>query len=153
VRIALVLLAALLAFALGACATVDPLVPGDVRDDAPLVTIETRGGLCPDGECHGVTVIRVDGSVALDDGGVARMPEVVVAPLRAAVAATDFAGLRAIAFEGVCPVAFDGMETVYTFQTPHGPERLASCETTIDPDHPLVRAIVALLEADPVAAP
>ena len=152
-RIALVLLAALLAFALGACATVDPLVPGDVRDDAPLVTIETRGGLCPDGECHGVTVIRVDGSVALDDGGVARMPEVVVAPLRAAVAATDFAGLRAIAFEGVCPVAFDGMETVYTIQTPHGPERLASCETTIDPDHPLVRAIVAVLEADPVAAP
>ena len=152
-RTAVVLLAGLLTVALGACAIVDSLVPGDMRDDAPLVTIETRGGLCPDGECHGVTVIRVDGSVVLDDGGVLRKPEVAVAPLRAVVATTDFAGLRAVAFEGLCPVAYDGSEMVYTFRTPHGPERLASCETTIDPDHPLFRAIEAVLEADPVAAP
>ncbi|MFH0750694.1 MAG: hypothetical protein V2B17_02550 [Chloroflexota bacterium] len=139
--------------ALGACAILDQLVPRDVRDDAPLVTIETRGGLCADGECHGVTVIRVDGSVALGGGGVARMPEAVVGPLRAVIAATDFRGLRAVPFEGVCPVAFDGIETVYTFETAHGPERLASCETAMDPEHPLFRAIAAVLEADPIAVP
>ena len=42
---------------------------------------------------------------------------------------------------------FDGQETVYTFTTPSGTERIASCEVDIDPAHPLFVAVSAALAA------
>ena len=36
---------------------------------------------------------------------------------------------------------FDGQEVIYEFGAPAGIERIASCETEIDPDHPLFVAV------------
>ena len=110
----------------------------------PLITITTRGGLCPDGPCGSTVVIERDGRLhevapkALDVGTIA--PERIAA-LAAAIDATDFTALRRNRFTGECPVNFDGQESIYQFATPGGVERIASCETQIDESHPLFLAI------------
>jgi hypothetical protein len=38
-----------------------------------------------------------------------------------------------------CPVNFDGQETISEFGATTGVERIATCETEVDPDHPLFR--------------
>ncbi|MGK2850052.1 MAG: hypothetical protein ACSLFN_03970, partial [Candidatus Limnocylindrales bacterium] len=52
-----------------------------------------------------------------------------------------------VAFDGECPVNFDGQEFIYEFGAPGGVERVASCETRIDPAHPLFAALDAALVA------
>jgi hypothetical protein len=42
-------------------------------------------------------------------------------------------------------VAFDGQETIYTFATASGVERIASCEVEVDPSDPLFVAVSAAL--------
>ena len=41
----------------------------------------------------------------------------------------------------------DGQEVIYEFGAPSGVERVASCETEVDPDHPVFVAAGAALEA------
>jgi len=144
--------AALLTVTVSACASLEPLPPDAVAANLPLVTIETRGGLCPEGECRGTTVIEADGDVILvgDDG---RIAEDLMTPLRTAIAATDFVALRAVPFDGTCPTAWDGVETVYTFRTPHGDEQVASCEVAIDPDQLLFRVLEAAIGSLTVSEP
>ncbi|MBI2777096.1 MAG: hypothetical protein HYX57_07510 [Chloroflexi bacterium] len=62
------------------------------------------------------------------------------------IEAADFAAIRATPFTGTCPVAFDGQEVVYEFTTSHGLERIESCTTEVDPNHPLFRAVAGVLD-------
>ena len=114
----------------------------------PLVSVTVRGGDCPEGACGGTTVIEHDGRVhrtapaAAELGGI---PGDVLAPLEAAVRTTDFDAVRARPFTGECPVNFDGQETIFEFGAPGGTERIATCETEIDPSHPLFVAVEAAM--------
>ena len=132
---------ALLLVAIAACG----ILPGtEPAPTGPLVTLETRGGDCPDGECGGTILIDREGWIrdvtprALERG---RVPEDRRRALEEAIRATDFAALQAQPFTGECPVHFDGQEQIYTFGTAAGPIRLASCEVDIDPAHPLFVAV------------
>jgi hypothetical protein len=141
--IVLLLLGALLA---GGCALVEPAATG------PLVTIETRGGECPQGACGARVAIERDGRLHRlepDPGEMASLPADIIASIDGAIRATDFADLRSRPFTGECPVNVDGQETIYEFSTPSGVERIASCEVEIDPAHPLFLAVEAALGATP----
>jgi hypothetical protein len=141
------LLLAVLASVLVACSpgAIASLLPAG---DGPLVSITQRGGECPEGECGGTTVIDRDGTVRITEPDpflVGTVPPEVLAVLDATIKTTDFAGIRAVPFTGECPVNFDGQEQIYEFGAPGGVQRIASCETEIDPDHPLFRAIDAAM--------
>ncbi len=64
------------------------------------------------------------------------VPPEILAALDAAIKTTDFDAIRARPFTGECPVNFDGQEVIFEFGAPGGVERIASCETEIDPDQP-----------------
>jgi len=116
----------------------------------PLVTVAVRGGECPEGACGGTTVIERDGRVHQTEPAAAELgdlPDNVLTALDAAVKTTDFEVVRARPFAGECPVAFDGQEFVYEFGAPGGTERIATCETEVDPNHPLFAAVSAALAA------
>jgi hypothetical protein len=132
-----------------ACQSI-PAVASFVPAAGPLVTITTRGGECPEGMCEAVTIIERDGRLHVTKPEVADLgtiPTAALAALDAAVRTTDFAAIRARPFTGECPVAFDGQETIYEFAAPSGIERLESCQSEIDPSHPLFAAITAAVQA------
>jgi hypothetical protein len=143
-------LLALISAILAACSpnAISSLLPASTL---PLVTVTTRGGECPDGACGSTLVIERDGRLhrtAPEDvvlGHVA--PDALVA-LDGAIRAADFDAIRARRFTGECPVAFDGQEVIYEFGAPGGIERIASCETEIDPTHPLFAALDTALGAE-----
>jgi hypothetical protein len=136
-------------------ATAGCVFPGlEPVPEGPLVTVETRGGECPNGPCGGTVAVERDGRVhatAPEARELGRLPENVRAPLEAAVRAADFDRLRSRPFTGECPVNVDGQEIIYTFTTASGDVRLASCEVEIDPSDPLFVAVAAALAA--VGAP
>lgn len=78
---------------------------------------------------------------------IGQVPPEVLATLDTAIKSTDFVAIRSRTFTGECPVNFDGQEVIYEFGAPGGLERIASCETEIDPDHPLFVAIHEALAA------
>ena len=144
---------AVIAFALVACSSL-PALPGA---SGPLVTFTTRGGECLDGPCGGTTVIERDGKVhqtvpaAADIG---QVPADILTALDSAIRTANFDAIRSVAFDAECPVNFDGQEFIYEFGAPGGVERVASCETRIDPAHPLFAAVTAALVAvDVLPAP
>lgn len=118
-----------------------------VGNDA-LVTVTVHGGECPEGACGGTTVIERNGRVHRTAPVAAELgaldPNVLTA-LDTAVRTADFDAIRARPFTGECPVAFDGQEFIYEFGAPGGNERLATCETEIDPNHPLFVAVQAAM--------
>lgn len=137
---------ALLSLVLVACSSV-PAIP---EASGSLVTVTTRGGECLDGPCGGTTVIERDGKVhqtvpAAADLG--QVPADVLTALDAAIKTADFDVIRAVQFDAECPVNFDGQEYIYEFGAPGGVERVATCETRIDPAHPLFVALNAALVA------
>jgi hypothetical protein len=116
----------------------------------PLVSVVSRGGECPDGACGSATVIARDGQVHQIEpvpADLGEVPPAILTALDAAIKTTDFEAIRAVAFTGECPVNFDGQEVIYEFAAPSGVERIASCETEVDPDHPLFAAVDAALAA------
>jgi hypothetical protein len=142
-------LVASIALLVAACspAAVASLLPVAV---GPLVTVTTRGGECPEGPCGTTLVIDRDGRVrqtAPEDVVLGQVPPELLAALDGAIKATDFAAIRARPFTGECPVNFDGQERIYEFGAPSGVERVASCETEIDADHPVFAAVEAALSA------
>ncbi len=146
---------AVIAIAAIACspAAVASLLPAAA---GPLVTVTTRGGECFDGPCGSTIVIERDGTVRQAAPVVAALgslPPDVLAALDSAVRATDFELIRARPFTGECPVNVDGQEVIYEFGAPGGVERIASCETEVDPDHPVFAAADAALEAVRDTAP
>lgn len=137
--LAVVLLA--LALAIAAC-TVAPV--SSPLPSGPLLIVETRGGLCPEGPCGMTIALERDGRVhqaAKPPNDLGIVPADALAALGAAIRATDFAELRRHPFTGVCPTAYDGQEVIFEFGTPGGIERIASCEVEIDPDAPLFVAV------------
>jgi hypothetical protein len=116
----------------------------------PLVTVTTRGGECVNGPCGSTIVIERDGRVhqvmpqAADLGA---LPAEALGALDRAVKTTNFDAIRARKFTGECPTAYDGQETVYEFGAPTGTERIASCETEIDPNQPVFAAFTAALRS------
>lgn len=135
----------LLALAVAGCA----LVPSSA--DGRLVTVEAHGGRCPEGECRRVFAIESDGLVHQlepDEAEIHRVTDETIDVYRAALSVTDFNAIRSRPFTGECPTAFDGMEVIYTFATPAGPERIASCEVEIDRQAPLFMAVDAILGAN-----
>jgi hypothetical protein len=136
---------ALLALVVAGCALVPS--PADER----LVTVEAHGGRCVEGECRRVFAIESDGLVHQlepDEADIHRVTDETIDVYRAALSITDFNAIRSKPFTGECPTAFDGMEVVYTFATPSGPERIASCEVEIDRQAPLFVAVDAILGAN-----
>ena len=136
-----------LATVLAACQSI-PAVGSLVPGSGPLVSVTTRGGECPDGPCGSTTVIERDGRVHQTAPVEAEMGAIagdLLSVLDGAVRATDFAAIRARPFTGECPVNFDGQETIYEFGAPGGTQRIATCETDVDPDHPLFKAVTAAL--------
>jgi hypothetical protein len=123
------------------------LFPG-VTSTGPLVTVETRGGRCVQGPCGATVAIERDGRVhatAPQPAELSRLPDTVRIGLEQAIRAADFNRLKSRPFTGECPVNFDGQEQIYTFSTPNGPVRLASCEVEIDPKDPLFAAVETAL--------
>jgi hypothetical protein len=139
---------------LAACQSI-PAVASLVPAAGPLVTVTVRGGECVNGPCGGTTVIERDGRVHQTKPAAAELgnlPGDILVALDSAVKATDFNVVRARPFTGECPVAFDGQEFIYEFGAPGGVERIATCETEIDPNSPVFAATTAAL-ASVVAEP
>lgn len=124
--------------------------PSAATPSGPLVTIETRGGECPEGACGSTVVIERDGRVhALEPAeiDVGTVPPAILEGLNVEIDQADFEALAGVPFTGECPVNVDGQEIIYTFTTASGEQRLASCEVVVDPEHPLFVAISAALAA------
>ena len=141
-----VLILAAVTMLLVGCAVVGEAPVGS----GPLVTVTTRGGECFEGPCGSSIVIERDGTVheaAKPPNKFGTVPPDLLSALDAAVKTTDFAVVRAVPFTGECPVNYDGQETIYEFGAPGGLERVASCETEIDPAHPAFAATTAALQA------
>jgi hypothetical protein len=148
-RVRRIALLAWVAVILGACSptAVASLLPSVA---GPLVTVTTRGGECPEGPCGSTLAIERDGRLMQTAPGSVvkgQVPPELLATLDSAIKSTDFATIRSRTFTGECPVNFDGQEVIYEFGAPGGVERIASCETEIDPDHPLFVAVQGALAA------
>ena len=116
----------------------------------PLVTVTTRGGECPDGPCGSTVVLERNGQVhqtAPTEATFGTVPVNALAALDTAIKTTDFGAIRSRRFTGQCPTAYDGQEVIYEFGAPGGVQRIASCETEIDPNHPVFVAVAAALQA------
>ncbi len=117
-------------------------------EGSPLVSVETRGGLCAAGACAQTVMLERDGRVhvaAKPPNDLGTVPPVAVAAVESAISGTDFGALRAHPFTGQCPTAADGHELVFEFATAHGVERVATCEVEVDFGSPLFVAVAAAL--------
>lgn len=117
-----------------------------------LVTIETRGGECPNGPCGSIVAIEADGRVHQfqpTDLVIGQVPPETLEALRIEIDQTDFQVMESRPFTDLCPTAYDGQETIYVFTVGLGTafERIASCEVAIDPGAPLFVAVNAALAA------
>jgi hypothetical protein len=122
----------------------------------PLVTITTQGGECPEGMCGSTMVIERGGRVhrlAPDAAELGTVPPNALSALDSLVRTTNFDAVRARPFTGECPMAYDGQEVIYEFGAPGGTQRVASCETEIDPDSPLFAAVTVALQTAATVTP
>jgi hypothetical protein len=131
------------------------LIPA--QSGGALATITTRGGKCVDGPCGSTVALERDGRLHMTAPRAEELGDVDdarLAALAAAIASTDFEAMRAQPFTGECPVNFDGQEVILEFGAPGGVERIASCETDIDPGHPVIVALVATVgDVVPIGLP
>lgn len=141
------------ALTVSACGWQDPLRPSPVPSSTtPLVTIESRGGECPNGPCGSVVAIEADGSVHQvrpTELVIGQVPPDLVEALRIEIDQANFPLIESRPFTDTCPTAYDGQETIYIFTVGLGPgfERIASCEVAIDPSEPLFITVSAALRA------
>ena len=115
-----------------------------------LVTVETRGGECPNGPCGSLIDIGSDGSVHQvrpADQDLGTIPKAELDALTAEIERANFPLIESRPFTGECPTAFDGQETIYTFHLQTGDEAIATCKVAIDPNHPLFLAVGAAMRA------
>lgn len=139
-----------LAMVVSACQSIPAVASLAPVAAGPLVTVTVRGGECPEGACGGTTVIERDGRVhqtAPAAAELGRVPPDVLTALDAAVKTTDFAVIKARPFTGECPVNFDGQESIFEFGAPGGVQRIATCETEVDMEHPLFLATTMALQS------
>jgi hypothetical protein len=141
-----------LAVLLAACQSIPAVASLAPIASGPLVTVTVRGGECTNGPCGGTTVIERDGRIHQTTPATAELGQVppdVLTALDAAIKTTDFKVIRTRPFTGECPVNFDGQEQIFEFSTPNGTQRIATCETEIDPNHPLFAALATAMQAVP----
>lgn len=139
-----------LAVLLSACQSIPAVASLAPVAAGPLVTVTVRGGECPEGACGGTTVIERDGRVHQTAPAAAELGQVppdVLTALDAAIKTTDFDVIRARPFTGECPVNFDGQEQIFEFGAPGGVERIATCDTEVDMEHPLFLATTVALQS------
>jgi hypothetical protein len=121
-------------------------IPGVATE--PLVTVQMRGGMCPEAMCDSSIVLERDGrvhSAAKPPNDLGRVSADAYAALDGVIRATDFGAMKARPFTGECPIAFDGQELIFEFSVGSARERLASCETDIDWGSPLFIALTGAL--------
>jgi len=114
----------------------------------PLVTVETRGGMCAQGACDSTIAIEVDGrihAIAPAPAELGTVPGRALEALTTEIAQADFPALKSHPFTDTCPIAYDGQETIYTFTTTSAAQRIASCEVVVDPAAPLFLAVDAAM--------
>ncbi len=150
-------LAAIAVLAFGFAAVAACASPGATTSPAlaatptgALVTVETRGGECPEGPCGQTITIDRDGrvhSAAKPPNELGNVTPDVLRTLETLTATTDFGVIKSRPFNGECPVNFDGQETIYTFTTPGGLETIASCTVAVDPSLPLFATVDAVILA------
>ena len=143
-------LLALLSVAVAACSSGSAVPISTQVVAGPLLTVETRGGLCVDGPCGSTVFIERDGKVHLaakppNELGI--VPAAQLVALDAAIRSTDWAALKSHPFTGQCPTAYDGQESIFEFGAPGGPQRIASCEVQVDVGSPLFVAVAAALDS------
>lgn len=150
----LLVLTIFLAFAIGATMIVSQITgPGPVPQPAAsstsmaestteLVRIRRHGGLCPTGPCGSETIITVDGKIV---GAKEHLSSQGLADLREAIDTADFVAIKARPFTRMCPTDYDGQETIFTFTTEQGTEKLPSCTYDLT-DVQLIDLVYDLLE-------
>lgn len=145
---ALVFAPALVALALGGTGCSDqapPVTPSPSPvPTGVLLTVTTRGGLCPGGPCEESIFVERDGRVhqaAKPPNDLGVVPADALAALDESIRSADFAAIRSHPFTGQCPTAVDGAEVVFEFGAPGMVERIASCEVEIDYGSPLFVAV------------
>jgi len=131
---------------LAGCAPGTPIaIPGT----GPLVTVQTRGGMCPaGGMCDETVTLEQDGRVhssAKPPNDLGRVSVEGMTALKAAIQAADYTALKSKPFTGECPVNFDGQELIFTFAAPGGNQRIATCEVEVDWGDPLFVAVATAL--------
>ncbi len=132
--------------ALAGCSSAAEVLPA--AGLGPLVTVHSRGGMCPEGMCDSRVVLERDGRVhdgATPETNLGRVSPNAYATLDAAIRSADFAALKSRPFTGECPVAFDGQEQIFEFAVAGGTQRLASCEVEIDWGSPLFIALASAM--------
>jgi hypothetical protein len=138
-----------LVFGVAACAS--PAAPPSLATPSgALVTVETRGGMCPAGACGQTITIDWDGRVHLaakPPNELGTVTPEALSTLQTLVATTDFGVIKSRKFTGDCPTAYDGQETIYTFSAPGGVETIPSCTFAIDSSSPLFAAVDAVVAA------
>lgn len=146
VRLTAAVLALGLAATLAGCGL---LPPGSVPEAlvSPLVTFETRGGECPQGECGFKAEILSDGHVVRSDGVAQVADPASLARLAEVVAAADWEAILAVPFDGECPRNVDGQEELYTFHVAPEPVVIASCTTLVDHAREPFQTVVGILFA------
>jgi hypothetical protein len=132
--------------------SVNPPATPSPEPVSALVTIETRGGERPSGECGSVLVIEGDGrvhQVQPSELVIGQVPPDVLEALRMEIERANFPLILSRPFTDMCPTAYDGQETIYVFTVGMGTgfERIASCEVDVDLSHPLFLAVSAALWA------
>jgi hypothetical protein len=125
-----------------------PTLAPSATPSHPLVTVETRGGMCAQGACDSTIAIEADGrvhAIAPAPAELGTVPNRALDALSTEIAQADFDALKSHPFTDACPIAFDGQETIYTFTTTSGAQRIASCEVVVDPSAPLFLAVAAAM--------
>lgn len=125
-------------------------IPAPTPQLLAIVSLETRGGECPNGACARLVKIEGDGTlheVIPTDQVLGTVPAPALEALRIEIDQANFPLLRRTPFTGECPTAFDGQETIYTFHAAAGDEVFATCTVAIDPNHPLFQAVAAAVAA------
>jgi hypothetical protein len=129
--------------------------PTPAPPPGPLLTVEWRGGLCPEGLCERSIEIDSDGTVRSSHPAphvVGQIPPATLDRLSTAIRSADFAAIQGRRFTGTCPMAYDGQEIVYTFHLTAGARVVASCSVAIDPNDPLFRAADAAIASVPAGS-
>lgn len=152
IRLAMLLsVIALAAGSLAACAASGGVA---IPLTGPLVTVQLRGGMCPEGACDHSVILERDGrvhSAAKPPNELGIVPAQAMGALTAAIASTDYAALKSKPFTGECPVAFDGQELIFDFAVGATTQQIASCTVEIDWGHQLFVAVgIALGEWIPL---
>ena len=114
----------------------------------PILSVEIVGGECASGPCHRLINVDDDGrlhEVIPKDRTVGQVPPELLEALRIEMNQANFPQIESRPFTGECPTAVDGQELIYTFHLLTGDEEIRSCKVAIDPNHPLFRAVAAVM--------